>query len=65
MKLTDEQQRLLSVMGEYKGKAPMTAVNGLFHGNTITAMKRLKLIEAPLMGGWYLLTEAGKQVSTK
>ena len=60
MKLTDEQQRLLLVMRKYEGKAPMTAINGLFHGNTLTAMKKLGLIETPLMGGYYLLTETGK-----
>ncbi len=62
MKLIDEQQRLLLVMRKYEGKAPMTSINGLFHKNTINALKKLGLLEVPLMGGWYLLTKAGQRI---
>lgn len=63
MNYTDEQRRLLRVMKQFNGKCPMTTIRGLFHGNTITNMMKRKLIEVPLFGGWYLLTEAGREAS--
>ena len=55
--LTAEQQRLLLIMGQHKGKCPMTTINGLFHGRTINSLIKQGLLEVPLFGGWYLTPE--------